>query len=215
MRAWAALSVGLAISAGQTAFAQMGDPFASTPSLEAEVPPAPEVSGEGAEGSLAPPATSSAEHATVDSASRAPPPEAAPNALTADRDALDWQLRVVNQRLDALERERSSHRLGGPIATMAAGGGVVLAGLTFVYAGALRDFDLYGDSSWHDDPKVHAGYALCAVGLVGVVAGVTWLARRIRVRKRNDGEIRDLRRRRRLLEGRLRSTVGVLTADPP
>lgn len=101
------------------------------------------------------------------------------------------RLQTLELRLAELRAERSRYRIGGSIAMMGIGGGLAIVGgsVAWVLWESL-DWDPYNDS------LRRAAIGFSVVGAVGgslFIFGTIKLARRLRMRRRYDPEIRQIR----------------------
>ncbi len=106
---------------------------------------------------------------------------------------------TIESEIDALEDERDrKHSLGGPIATMAVGGGLALGGIYFLLTGAF--FRSAGRAGGYGSSSTeNTGSTFMTVGTVGLVgggimsiAGGAWLGSRIKKRRPYNQRIDDL-----------------------
>lgn len=100
---------------------------------------------------------------------------------------------IGNQIDDIADQRDDKYSLGGPIALIAVGGGVVIGGLVFAAYGALfRSIDYTGTLDEASRVMIIGGLGAAVLGTGALTGGLVWLPNQIKKRRPYNERIDEL-----------------------
>lgn len=125
--------------------------------------------------------------------SASPTPEAGPTPAPYSGLTAADRVMIGNQIDDIADQRDDKYSLGGPIALIAVGGGVVIGGLVFAAYGALfRSIDYTGTLDEASRVMIIGGLGAAVLGTGALTGGLVWLPNQIKKRRPYNERIDEL-----------------------